>query len=422
MQHTIQPTQYPPYGDEMAQAISACVHCGFCLAACPTYQLLGEEMDSPRGRIVLMKGVLEGGLTAEEAAPYLERCLGCRACEPACPSGVAYGALLLGYRAQTRGKGVARPRLFLRRLLMETLPYPNRLRLALRAGRLGRQVAPRLPSAMQAMLRLLPPHLSAAPPLPAVHPAQGARRARVALLVGCVQSVLAPDIAWAALRVLAANGVETVIPAGQGCCGALSLHLGERQQALALARVNVRAFPTDVDAVLTVAAGCGSGMHDYGLLFKGEAEEQEATALAGRTQDATLFLHHLGLKPPPALPQPLRAAYQDACHLRHAQGITQPPRALLRAIPNLTLLELGDGGVCCGSAGVYNLEQPELAHELGRRKAQAILDSGAQAVISGNIGCLTQIQSHLRQAAAPRPIYHTLQLLDSAYTGQEVAR
>ncbi len=416
MQHAIDPTQHPPYGHEMAQAISACVHCGFCLAACPTYQVLGEEMDSPRGRIVLMKSALEGSLTAEEAAPYLDRCLGCRACEPACPSGVAYGELLLGYRALTTPhRDRSRPEAIMRRLIIETLPYPNRFRLAVRAGRLSKLAVGLLPAAMSGMLRLLPERLPPAHPLPAVYPAQGARRARVALLIGCVQSVLAPDINWATLRVLAANGVETVVPAGQGCCGALLLHMGERACALALARVNLRAFPADVDAVVVNAAGCGSGMQEYRLLFKGEADADAASALAGRTQDVTLFLHHLGLKPPAGLPRPLRAVYQDACHLRHAQGVAQPPRALLRAIPNLTLLELADGGGCCGSAGVYNLEQPEIADELGRRKAQAIVDSGAQAVVSGNIGCLTQMQTQLRLAGAPRPLYHTLQLLDTAY-------
>ncbi len=419
MQHSIHIEQLGPRGAAMTSAIQSCVHCGFCLAACPTYQVLGQEMDSPRGRIYLMKGVLEKAISVEEAQPHIDRCLGCLACVPACPSGVAYGDLLMGYRARVEGER-KRPLLdqTARTLICETLPYPHRFRLAARAGRLGRLLQSALPEQIGAMLGLLPPKLPPAQPLPTFYPAQGERRARVALLAGCVQQVLAPEINWATLRVLAANSVETVIPQGQGCCGSILMHIGEDKKAQRLARANLRAFPTDVDAIITNAAGCGSGMKEYGLLFAGLPEETAAHAYAHLVKDITVFLDELGLTSPPGLPQPLRAVYQDACHLRHAQGVLDPPRRLLRAVPNLTLLELNDGGLCCGSAGTYNIEQPHIAAELGQMKAQRILATGAEAVISANIGCLTQIQTHLARQQRPLPIYHTLQILDAAYEGK----
>jgi glycolate oxidase iron-sulfur subunit len=416
MQHKIPVEQLGPRGAIMAGAVRACVHCGFCLAACPTYQVLGQEMDSPRGRIYLMKGVLEEAISPAEAQLHVDRCLGCLACMPACPSGVPYGDLLLSYRALVANE---RKRPLLDRathnLLCQTLPYPQRLRLAARAGKLGRLAQRALPEPIGAMLRLLPDPLPEARPLPNVYPAQGRRRARVALLAGCVQQALAPEINWATLRVLAANGVESVVPEGQGCCGAILMHAGEERQAQQLARANLRAFPTDVDAVVTNAAGCSSGIKEYGLLFAGAEEQAAAMAHAGLVKDITAFLDELGLTPPPGLPQPLRAVYQDACHLRHAQGVVGAPRRLLGAVPNLTLLELNDGSLCCGSAGTYNIEQPEIAQQLGQMKAQRILDADAAAVISGNIGCLMQIQAHLAGLKQPLPVYHTVQILDAAY-------
>lgn len=415
MQHKIDASSFDR-GSAMASAVEKCVHCGFCLAACPTYAVLGQEMDSPRGRIVLMKEVLEGNLSQQEAQPHIDRCLGCVACVPACPSGVPYGELLTSYRAiieQERRRpfldGVAR------RLIVETLPYPKRFRLAARTGKLGKLVAGALPEQLGAMLGLLPDHLPPARPLPAVTPAVGERRARVALLTGCVQEVLAPQINRATLQLLAANGVETVIPAGQGCCGSIMMHIGESDRAQALARQNLRAFPGDVDAILTNAAGCGSGMHEYPLLFLGRPEEGQAEAFAAKVKDITTFLDELGLRPPPAEQPPRTAAYHDACHLLHAQGIGAAPRRLLQAIPNLTLHTLNDGGLCCGSAGTYNIEQPEIAAELGRRKAAHILATGADTVVSGNIGCLTQIQTHLHREGKPLRVMHTVELLAQTY-------
>jgi glycolate oxidase iron-sulfur subunit len=416
MQHSIPVDTLGPQAPAMAHAVETCVHCGFCLSACPTYKVLGEEMDSPRGRIYLMKEQLEGALPLENMIPYVDRCLGCMACVTACPSGVEYGELLAPFRARAEDQRKRTPLERITRLMVrETLPYPARFRLAATAGRLGRPFQRLLPQSFRSMLELLPASLPPAQPLPAHYPAVGTRRARVALLAGCVQQVLAPAINWATLRVLAQNGVEVVIPSGQGCCGSLSMHIGEDDQARALARRNLAAFPTDVDAVITNAAGCGSGMHEYGLLFAGQPEEEAARAFAGRVRDVSLFLAELGLMTPPPLPQPLTVAYHDACHLGHAQRVTSQPRQLLAAIPNLKLVEIPEGDLCCGSAGAYNLEQPELAAQIGERKARNILTTGADAIATGNIGCMTQIQTHLAALGQPLPIWHTMEVLDRAY-------
>jgi len=400
----------------MVGAIEACVHCGFCLPACPTYRELGEEMDSPRGRIVLMKSALEGSLAVEETPPFIDRCLGCVGCVTACPSGVKYGELVSSYRAYAEGKR-SRPLManVRRALIQQTLPHPGRFRVAAVLGRAARPLQGLMPDTLRPMLGLLPDTLPASRPLPATYPAQGTCRARVALLAGCVQQALDPEINRATLRVLARNGVEVVIPAGQECCGALDMHIGATGRAQAFARRNLAAFPRDVDAVLTNAAGCGSGVHEYELLFTGQPEAAEATDFARRVQDVSVFLVALGFAAPPPLSQPLKVAYHDACHLAHAQGVTEPPRTLLRSIPNLTLLEIPEGELCCGSAGTYNIEQPEIAERLGRRKAANILRTGADAVAAGNIGCLVQIRAHLHVAGRPLPIYHTIQILDMAY-------
>jgi len=421
MQHTIPIDLLGPQGPEMAEAVNKCVHCGFCLADCPTYKVLGEEMDSPRGRIYLMKEEMEGALALDEMLPYIDRCLGCMACVTACPSGVEYGELLAPFRARAEAQRTRTPMERTTRLLVhQTLPFPRRFRLAARLGRLAKPLQGLLPDAFGSMLDLLPEDLPKAQPLPAVYPAEGTRRARVALLAGCVQQVLAPQINWATLRVLAHNGVETVMPPGQGCCGSLSLHTGEADQARALARNNLDAFPADtdgkkIDAIVTNAAGCGSGMKEYGLLFKGTDDEERARAFAARVQDVSVFLAELGLEPPPPLPEPLTLAYHDACHLAHAQGVTEPPRQLLAAIPNLTLVEIPESQLCCGSAGTYNLEQPELANQIGERKARNILSTGAEAVATGNIGCMTQLQTHLAAQGQSLPVWHTMDVLDRAY-------
>lgn len=419
MQHSIQVDVLGAQAENMADAIGACVHCGFCLPTCPTYVTMAEEMDSPRGRIFLMKEVLEGQIELEAALPYIDSCLGCQACVTACPSGVAYDELITPFRAYAeknrRRDGMDRAR---RELILRTLPYPGRLRLAARLGRLGRPAARFLPDSISAMLRLLPERLPKAQRLPAIHPAEGVRRARVALLAGCAQQVLAPDINWATLRVLARNGVETVIPRAQSCCGALAMHTGAADKAKPLARRNLDAFAHDVDAIVTTAAGCGSGMKEYGLLFKGEPEQEAGERFAERVVDVSVFLRALGLSAiPPSAPGPLTVAYHDACHLAHAQGVRRAPRELLQAIENVTLIEPAEWELCCGSAGTYSIEKPDTAHELGRRKAQNLLACEADLIATGNIGCMTQLQTHLRATGVELPVMHTVQILDRAYAG-----
>ena len=413
MRHSIPVDSLGPQAPAMAEAVASCVHCGFCLPACPTYLELGEEMDSPRGRILLMKGALEGELTQEDVLPHVDRCLGCLACVTACPSGVEYGDLLTPFREMAeKQRSRSRMEELTRTLTNQTLPYPGRFRAAAALGRYTKIFKPLLPPALRTMLDLLPERLPPRDPLPRLAPAQGERRARVALLSGCVQQVLTPGINRATVDVLTSNGVEVVIPPRQGCCGALSMHTGAAEQARGLARRNFRVFDLDeVDALVTNAAGCGSGMHEYPLLFAGEAEEQEARDFAAKVQDVTVFLDALGIDSPAPLPAPMTVAYHDACHLAHAQGVTDAPRRLLSAVPNLTLVPIPEGEICCGSAGSYNIEQPEIAAQLGQRKAEAILSTGAQAVVTGNIGCMTQIESHLRRIGKPLPIYHTIELL-----------
>lgn len=416
MQHAIPLDQYGPRGEMMARAVEKCVHCGFCLSTCPSYQVLGDEADSPRGRIFLMKSALEGELSFDAAVPFIDRCLGCLACVTTCPSGVPYHELVTPFRAQAEEH---RSRPFMQRvqrtLVRQTLPYPDRFRLAARVGRLAQPLKGMLPQELRGMMSLLPDRLPATQPFPEVYPAVGQRRARVALLIGCVQNVLSPEINWATLRVLAKNGVEVVIPRGQGCCGALMLHTGDNDHAQKLARSNLRIFPADVDAIVTNAAGCGSGMKEYGLLFKGTPDEETANAFTKRVKDVSVLLAELGVQTPPPLAKPIKVAYHDACHLAHAQGVTAAPRQLLRAIPNVTLLEIPQSEICCGSAGTYNLEHPDVAEQLGQRKAENILSTGCEAIVAGNIGCIVQIGAHLKRLGQQLPIYHTIELLDRAY-------
>lgn len=416
MQHAIDRERFGAFGEPMAGAVQTCVHCGFCLAACPTYRELGQEMDSPRGRIVLMKQVLEQQLDWSAAQPHLDRCLGCLACEPACPSGVPYRELISPFRSLARPhfrhSTGARLR---RRLASATLPHPARLRLAWYIGRVAQALGPLVPAALRPMLGLLPRSLPAAVRLPALTPALGERRARVALLAGCAQQVLDPDINIATIAVLAREGVEVVVPSGQGCCGGLAWHTGDLATAQAFARRNLDAFPDDVDAVITNAAGCGSAMHEYPLILRGTADETRADALRRRVVDVSAFLARIGLRESfPDRGRKLRIAYHDACHLAQAQGVRREPRELLRAIPGVELLPLADPDICCGSAGTYNLDQPEIAASLGAQKARAVIATGADVVVSGNIGCLTQLRAHLSREGSSLPVRHTMQLLRDA--------
>jgi glycolate oxidase iron-sulfur subunit len=415
VRHEIDSQRLGARGDSITGPIESCVHCGFCLSTCPTYLTLGDEMNSPRGRILLIKEMYEGRLDVELAQPHLDNCLGCQACVTACPSGVEYGELITAYRMEAEPSR-RRPlgERFKRRLLLETLPYPTRfrriVRLALTAGPLNRLAPPPL----RPMLDLLPESLPAPTPLPPTHAARGRRRGRVALLAGCAQQVLQPDIGWAALRVLARNGVEVVVPPRQGCCGALAMHTGAGERAIPLAERNLDAFPDDVDAIVTTAAGCGSGLHEYPLLLAGTDSEPAAKRFAARVMDVTAYLDKLGVDPPPALARPLTVAYHDACHLAHAQGVRDQPRRLLSRVPGVSVVDPREWEICCGSAGTYNVEKPALAAELGARKARNLTATGADLIATGNIGCVMQIRKHL-QDDRPVPVLHTVQLLDRAY-------
>jgi glycolate oxidase iron-sulfur subunit len=416
MQHTIPILGQGPLAEPMADAIQKCVHCGFCLPSCPTYQVYGEEMDSPRGRIFLMKEVLEGNVELDEAIPYIDRCLGCEGCVTACPSGVPYGDLITGFRAKSETE---RSRTLFDRLLrafvLKTLPYPNRFRWAVRFGKLGKLIQPLLPGRMRTMLDLLPASMPPKQPLPEFYPAEGECRGRVALLAGCAQQVLAPNINWATLRVLAKNGVETVIPKSQACCGALAAHTGALDQAKRFAKENLRAFPADVDAILTNAAGCGSGIHEYALWLRGEPEEEQARSFVKKVKDVSVFLAELGLREIPQQAVPLRVAYHDACHLAHAQKVRAQPRQLLNSIENIEVVEIPNGEICCGSAGTYNIEQPQTAAQLGQEKSAAIASTNPDIVATGNIGCMTQIETHLRKQLPNVKVMHTMEVLDSCY-------
>ncbi len=417
MLHAIHPEQHGPLGEAMTHAVQACVHCGFCLSVCPTYAELREEMDSPRGRIVLMKLALEGALAWDAAQPHIDRCLGCLACEPACPSGVAYRDLISPFRALAASKfrrsGADKLRHW---LAAQTIPYPSRFRFAVRAAGLGRAMGPLVPKALQSMLDLAPACVPPAQTWPSVTPARGERQARVALLTGCAQQVLDPDINTATIEVLARNGVEVVIPGGQGCCGGLAWHTGDWDAARAFARQNLAAFPADVDAIVTNAAGCGSAMREYHLILRGTPDEAHADAFRKRVVDVSVFLAKLGLREKPVgNGRPLRIAYHDACHLAQAQNVRREPRDLLRAIPGVQLLELPDAHLCCGSAGSYNLDQPAIASSLGEKKAKAVLATGAEILATGNIGCLTQLRAHFAKLGSPLRVRHTLQVLRDAY-------
>jgi len=401
----------------MAGAVQSCVHCGFCLPTCPTYQVLGEEMDSPRGRIVLMKQALEGTVPLEEALPHIDRCLGCLACETACPSGVPYRDLISPFRAWAEPRR-ERPVLdrFSRWLLLQTLPHTERFRLAAQLGRWARPLRRFLPQKLGSMLGLLPDLPPAERRLLPRYAAQGPRRATVALLAGCVQEALAPQINRATIALLTRHGVEVLVPRQQVCCGALGWHVGAKDHAEACARQNIEAFPEDLDAILTTAAGCGSCLHEYPLILQGDtpAARDAAKSFAARAQDVSVFLDKLGPLSYKGFGKDVTVALQDACHLLHGQGVSGAPRRLLQAIPGVRLVEIDQPEFCCGSAGTYNLDQPETAAVLGRRKAAALTASGADVALTGNIGCLTQIGAHLKALGSSMPVMHWVEFIEKA--------
>jgi len=425
-----------------------CVHCGFCLPTCASYRVLGTEMDSPRGRIHALKAIEAGELELDATtASHFDSCLGCFACVSACPSGVRYDELIEATRPKLNAPELRSPaqRAF-RKLLFVLLPYPQRLRAALtplrayagtplqrlaRWSGLTRLLGPQL----EAMEQLLPPLQPEAfrDGLPLVVPARGERRARVGLVLGCVQRLFDPDVNAATLEVLTANGVEVVIPPNQGCCGAVTHHQGELEQTRELANALIESFravvgpgkaagPEPLDAVVVAASGCGHTLKHYDRLL----ESDQGVAFASQVRDVHQFLAELGLSDafqarlqplshsdgqPASADNPVVVAYHDACHMLHGQGISAEPRQLLRAIPHLQLREATEAGVCCGSAGIYNLVQPEEAAALGEIKAADLHGTGADVVASANIGCTMQLRRHLGDG--PR-VAHPFQLLAAA--------
>ena len=405
-----------------------CVHCGLCTSSCPTYVELGTEMDSPRGRIYLMRAVTDGRLAADdpEVRNHLDLCLDCRACESACPSGVQYGKLIEPFRvhlAKTQPPSVDLSALQ-RLALFGLTPYAKRMRWALAPVRLMQKLGIDWLAEKSGLLRLMPrslremhdivPRLEPYHGLPEVLPAEGKRRARVALFTGCAGDAFLPQTSLATARVLQRNGCEVWVPRAQVCCGALHYHAAQEEPARAFAKANCEVFTSrDVDAVVVNAAGCGAMLKDYGHLLHDDAGQ----ALAAKVKDVSEFLTALG-PVKPEHPLPIKATYHDACHLCHAQQVRRPPRQLLELIPGLELVPLNESELCCGAAGSYNLQQPEMAERLGERKAKNILDTGARALFTGNVGCLLQIGKHLRRQRPELWVAHPIDALWASYSGE----
>ena len=410
--------------------LRTCVHCGFCTATCPTFVLLGDELDSPRGRIYLIKDMLESGAPAtEDVARHVDRCLSCLSCMTTCPSGVHYMHLVDHARAyiEQTWQRPADDRA-LRALLGRVLPSPALFRLSLLGARLARPFAGAIPRwgrlgrRVRALLDAAPQRLPARNALQdiRVHRAEGERRARVALLAGCAQRVLAPEINAATIRLLTRLGVEVVIAKGAGCCGSLNHHMGQHDAAMAHARANIAAWTREIDgegldAIVINAAGCGTTVKDYGFMFRSEPEPWRGRAerVSGMALDVTELLARLGYMPSRE-PPGLTVAYHSACSLQHGQSITAEPKALLRRA-GFTVVEPVEGHLCCGSAGAYSLLQPDIANRLRERKLENLLAAAPDLVAAGNIGCIAQL------SGGGLPLVHTVELLDWMAGGPEPA-
>ena len=411
-----------PHVAESEKILRRCVHCGFCTATCPTYVTLGNELDSPRGRIYLIKDMLENGRPADaEVVTHIDRCLSCLACTTTCPSGVDYMHLVDHARVHIE-KTYRRPLAdrLIRNLLAAVLPYPARFRAALGLAKLGRPFAPllkRVPALkpLGAMLELAPKSAAKASAGPATHPPQAERRGRVAILTGCAQPVLDPGINEATIRLLTRLGVEVVAPSGEGCCGALVHHMGREEQALGHARHNVDVWLREVergglDAIIITASGCGTTIKDYGHMLRLDpAYAEKAARVSALAKDITEYLSTLDL--PRLEPQGLTVAYHSACSMQHGQKITMQPKNLLKAA-GFGVRDPAEGHLCCGSAGTYNILQSEISEQLKARKVKKIEATKADVVATGNIGCITQIAT-----GTAMPILHTVELLDWAYGG-----
>lgn len=419
--------EHPAGAPTVRELVDDCVHCGFCLPACPTYLLWGREADSPRGRIYLMKAALDGRAALDETfRTHIDRCLGCMACVTACPSGVQYDRLIEAARPQVEAS-VRRPLAdrFFRGLIFALFPRPGRLRIAgsvlrivqglgidraLRAAGLTALLPPRL-----AALERLMPRVRARERVPTLVPAVGDRRRRVAMLLGCVQREFFSSVNAATARVLAAEGCEVHAPESQGCCGALMLHAGRVDDAAAAARRLIDALDSSAyDHIVVNAAGCGSAMKEYGVHLRDDPRyADKARAFSAKCVDVSELLADLE---PRATrhPLPVRVAYHDACHLQHAQRVREAPRSILRTIPALTVGEISEADICCGSAGVYNLLEPAAAADLRDRKVARVLETGCDLLVSSNPGCLMQIASGLEAAGRPIPTLHLVELLDAS--------
>ncbi|HEY7152508.1 MAG TPA: (Fe-S)-binding protein [Gemmataceae bacterium] len=422
-----------PFGRDIDyQRFMDCVHCGLCLGSCPTYVETGNENDSPRGRIYLWRAVTDGRAElSDEVRRHLDLCLECRACETACPSGVQYGQIIGSYKRDAARLGTVFPTLnwMQRWMLFHLTPYAGRMRWALAPLRLAQRLG--LGGVVRRMGRLLPPSLRrmqdivpALEPhygrLPEMLPAEGRRRARVALFVGCAADAFFPQTTLATARVLQRNGCDVWIPRTQACCGALHYHAGLATPAQQFAAANCAAFGeqlANVDAIINNAGGCGPVLKEYGHLLEKTPSAAVASAFAAKVRDISEFLVELG-PIAPRHPLKIKATYHDACGLSHAQKIRRPPRQLLEMIPGLELVPLPESEHCCGAAGSYNLTQPEMSEQLGRRKARNILDTGARAVFTGNVGCLLQIARYLREQHPDFWVAHPVDALWASYSNK----
>ncbi len=410
--------------------LDQCVHCGLCLNHCPTYRVLHLETESPRGRIHLVRAAAEGRIEPNERfGAHLYLCLMCRACETACPSGVHYGRIAEAARELLGPPGSPLARAAAQLAFTRLLPSPQMLRTVARLLRfyqksgVQRVIHRLLPARLQEMEAMLPPIPERFfEPSPDLLPAIGARRAQVAMLSGCVMSLLFADINEATMRVLRLNGCDVLIPKAQGCCGALNIHNGETKMAKVMARRNIDAFlDSGVDAIIVNAAGCGAAMKEYGHLLRDDpAYRDKAQRFDGMVKDASEFLAGLGLLKPPGRIE-MTVTYQDPCHLAHGQKVRAQPRALLAAIPGLQLTEMDSSDRCCGSAGIYNLTQPEMSQELLKEKMSSIAATSAEAVVAPNPGCMLQLRYGARRYGPALSVFHLMELLDRAYTTGENA-
>ncbi|MDJ0592094.1 MAG: heterodisulfide reductase-related iron-sulfur binding cluster [Pleurocapsa sp. MO_226.B13] len=432
-------TNFDAKNPPQPELIDACVHCGFCLSTCPSYRVIGKEMDSPRGRIYLMDAINKGEATVDVATTqHFDSCLGCLACVTTCPSGVQYDKLIAATRPQVERN---QPRnladRLIRTLIFNLFPYPNRLKhllpplwlyqksglqKLLRSKGILNKFAPRL-AAMESILPTITDD-SWRGDLPEIIPAQGKTRYRVGMILGCVQRLFFSPVNEATARVLTANGCEVVIPRSQGCCAALPAHQGQEAQAQALARQTIDSFSEqDLDAIVINAAGCGHTLKEYGHILADDPEYAEkARTFASKVKDIQEFLVEIELTASlhPLTSEDLTIVYQDACHLLHGQKISLQPRQLLRKIPGVKLREPVDASLCCGSAGIYNMLQPETADELGKQKARNLVSTGANLIASPNPGCSLQIEKHLKRQNSNIQLFHPIELLDYSIQGQKI--